>query len=51
MKNKDLKTIIKIYILIEQTEYNSVAVMPCIDYCCQINLRTNCAVGDAQPVQ
>lgn len=41
MKNKELKSIIKMCFLIEKSEYNRSWNMPCIDHCCQITLRTN----------
>ena len=39
MRNKELKSISKIYFLIEKSIID-VEIMLCIDHCCQINLRT-----------
>lgn len=49
MRNKELKSISKIYFLIEKSIIDA-EIMLCIDHCCQINLRRkgDHALGGAQ---
>lgn len=50
MRDKELKSIIKIYFLIEKVSIVDVEIILCIDHCCQITLRMKgvCALGGAR---